>query len=172
MARPNWVFWVFSPCPFCRREPVMTSPVGINRTESTFFQDHVLNLLKTACCIFLLNKKHAVVFIRRVIHRNTRILLLARNPFMDASVVMDHHPGQGTPGSSLRVRFFLLEPGHIPLSLEGVFDPSGNPFPPPGDARNNDACHSNRRTHPQSHDLLHRCSPVGGLYKTPVGQCL
>jgi hypothetical protein len=52
----------------------------------------LLNASEAAGSAFFFNKKHLIVLIGGIVHRNNQIPFLIRYPFMRAAILMNHHP--------------------------------------------------------------------------------
>ena len=104
----------------------MTPPVRVQGTEQALLNNHIPYPLKTADCPFLLNKKHRVMLIGRIIHRHDQIPLLAGNPFMAAAILMQHHPGKGARLPPLTMSSPLGRSWKPTLSIEACSSPMCN----------------------------------------------
>ena len=75
-----------------RREPIVATAVGIERSEQAVALNRLTHATKAARCAFLFNEEHAVVLTGGIVHRHNQVPEMARHPFMSAAVLVDERP--------------------------------------------------------------------------------
>lgn len=65
------------------------------RAEQAALLDDISNTTETAASAFFSTEEHGVVLIGGIVHGADKIPLLIWNPFVSASILMDHHAGKG-----------------------------------------------------------------------------